>query len=381
MVSRADRSVFAEWWWTVDRLLLALFLLLIMAGVVLSFAASPAVAQRLGLDSLYFVKRQIVFALPAIPILVATSFMDARTLRRVCLVVFVVALALMAATLVVGAEIKGARRWISLAGLSLQPSEFVKPAFVILAAWLFAESVKRPDMPGVPLALALVGSVAGLLVLQPDFGQTLLIVLVWAALYFMAGMPWLLIAGLGGAGAAALVAAYEAVPHVRKRIDSFLDPAAVSYQIEQALKSVGNGGFLGRGPGEGAAKRVLPDAHTDFIFAVVVEEYGALLAMVLVAVFAAIIMRGLMRSLREEDLFTRLAIAGLVLLFGLQASINFAVNLHMMPAKGMTLPFISYGGSSALAMAFGMGLLLALARRRPRLAVRSRPVAAAGSAA
>ena len=367
MVSRADRSVLSEWWWTVDRLLLALFLFLIATGVVLSFAASPPVAQRLGLDSLYFVKRQIAFAIPAVPILIVTSFLQPKTLRRVCLAAFVIGLALMAATLAIGPEVKGARRWLSLGGLSVQPSEIVKPAFVILAAWLFAESVRRPDMPGVTLSVALVGAVIGLLVLQPDFGQTLLILLVWAALFFMAGMPWGLIAGFAGLGVAGLIAAYHTVAHVAKRIDRFLDPASGdAYQIRMAIDSFLNGGFFGRGPGEGTVKYRLPDAHTDFIFAVVAEEYGAILCMLLVGVFAAVVLRGLTRSMHEKDLFTRLAIAGLTLLFGLQSSINFAVNLQLMPAKGMTLPFISYGGSSTLAMAFGMGLLLALARRRPR---------------
>jgi cell division protein FtsW len=380
--ARTDQSAVARWWWTVDKWTLAALGLLIGFGAVLIMAASPAVAERIGTDSMHFVKRQLALLPFAVALMFFISLQTPKTVRRIAAVGFLIALALLAATFVIGTEIKGARRWINFPGLSLQPSEFVKPAFVVLAAWLFAESVKRPDMPGVPMALLLVGSAVGLLVLQPDFGQTLLIVLIWGALFFMAGMPMLVIAGLGGAGLALLLTAYRTVPHVAKRIDRFLNPASGdTFQVDMAIESFVRGGFFGRGPGEGAVKRVLPDAHTDFIFAVVAEEYGVLICMMLVAVFAAVLLRGLMRGVREEDLFTRLAIAGLTLLFGLQSSINFAVNLHLMPAKGMTLPFISYGGSSTLAMAFGMGLLLALARKKPRIAVRAGAPVAAGSAA
>jgi cell division protein FtsW len=367
MVSRTERTSFGRWWWTVDKMMLAALAALMLAGIVLSLAASPPVAARIGLDPFHFVNRHVLFLIPAIVVLIGTSFLHPQHLRRTSLIVFVVSLALVGATILWGAEIKGARRWIVVLGLNIQPSEFLKPAFVVLIAWLFGESARRPEMPANTISLAMLGLVVPLLVLQPDFGQTMLIVLVWGALFFMAGMRMIWVAGLAAIAIGGLVAAYFSVSHVAKRINKFLDPAAGdSFNITIALESFSRGGWLGQGPGEGTVKRILPEAHTDFVFAVAAEEFGVVLCLALVGLVAFIVLRALTKAMRSDDPFVRFAAAGLGMLFGMQAAINMAVNLHLMPAKGMTFPFVSYGGSSMISMAFGMGMLLALTRERPR---------------
>jgi cell division protein FtsW len=365
MVSRTDRSQFAEWWWTVDRYLLVGLIALMFGGVVLSLAGSPPVAERLGYDSFHFVKRHVAFFLPAVAVMIATSFLTPRQARRTALVVLIISLLLMLATLFFGVEVKGARRWFNFGGISIQPSEFMKPAFIVVAAWLFAENSKRTDIPGNVFALILLAIVVALLVAEPDFGQTMLIAIAWGALFFMAGVPWIWIVGLAVAAIGGVFAAYATLPHVAGRIDRFISPqSGDTFQIDKALDSIMSGGWLGQGPGEGTVKRILPDAHTDFIFAVAAEEFGIIVCIGLVVIFAWVVFRGLVSSLKSEDAFVRLASAGLIVVFGVQSVINMAVNLNLMPAKGMTLPFISYGGSSMIAMAFEMGLLLAFTRRR-----------------
>jgi cell division protein FtsW len=367
MVSRVERTPFANWWWTVDRLTLAALLLLMLGGIVLSLAASPPVAARLGLDPFFFVNRHVLYLVAAIGVLLVTSFMSPRAIRRVALIVFVVSLVLIALTLAYGAEVKGARRWIVIVGVSVQASEFLKPAFVVLIAWLFGQSAQRPEMPANTLALGLLVLAVAALVLQPDFGQTMLIALVWGALFFLAGMRMIWVFGLGGAAVVGIVGAYGTIPHVTRRIRRFLDPSSGdTFNIDQALESFLRGGWFGRGPGEGTVKRMLPESHTDFVFAVAAEEFGIVLCLALVLVFAVIVLRSLHRAARGEDPFRRFAAAGLAILFGLQSAINMAVSMHLMPAKGMTLPFISYGGSSMISLAWGMGMLLALTRERPR---------------
>ncbi|MCK0198223.1 putative lipid II flippase FtsW [Ancylobacter sp. 6x-1] len=371
MISRAERTVVGEWWWTVDRLLLGALAALMIIGIVLCLAASPAVAARLGIaNPFHFVNRQLMFLVPALIVMLGTSFLSPRQIRRLALGLFFVFWALLCATLVVGAEVKGAHRWLNIGPISLQPSEFLKPTFVIIAAWLFSESIRRPEMPGQLIAFGLLGSVITPLVLQPDFGQTILISLVWGGLFFLAGLRIIWVVGLGGIGAAGLFLAYHTVPHVAQRIDKFMNPDAGggSYQVEVATNGFLNGGWLGQGPGEGTFKRILPDSHTDFIFAVAGEEFGAVLCLILLSLFAFIVLRALTRALDDEDPFVRFAVAGLAMLFGLQSAINMMVNLHLMPAKGMTLPFVSYGGSSLISLAYGMGMLIALTRRRPRSA-------------
>jgi cell division protein FtsW len=380
MMSRAERSLVGDWWWTVDRATLAGLVILMVAGLVLLMAGGPPVAERLGLSTFHFVSRQVLYLAPAVALMVAVSFLSLRHVRRLALLAYVIGMALVAAALQWGPEIKGAHRWISVAGIGLQPSEFVKPAFVVLAAWAFAEGARKRDMPGAFLALLLLPATIVPLILQPDFGQTMLITVVWCGLFFVAGLHWFWVVGLGGAGAVGIVAAYRFLPHVRDRIERFLHKVTGdgggkadgaksvidNFQTETAMEAFVRGGWFGSGPGEGIAKRRLPDAHTDFIFAVTGEEFGIIVCLALLALFALIVLRGLFLAQRNEDTFCRLASTGLVMMFGLQAAINMAVNVQLVPAKGMTLPFISYGGSSLISLALGMGFLMALTRRRPR---------------
>src|SRR5829696_8358735 len=373
MVSRAERSAVGDWWWTVDRSLLVALAALMLAGLVFLMAGGPPVAERLGLSTFHFVNRQVLFLIPTLAILICVSFLSLRHIRRLALLVYAVGMVLVLLAFQFGPEIKGAHRWIMLGGVGVQPSEFVKPAFVVIAAWAFAEGAQRKDMPGAMLALLLLPATIVPLILQPDFGQTMLITVVWCGLFFVAGLHWFWVLGLGGAGLVGIGAAYKFLPHVRDRIERFLDKggdatgkAADNFQVETALEAFAKGGWLGRGPGEGQVKRILPDAHTDFIFAVTAEEFGIAVCLGLLLVFALIVLRGLALARRSEDTFCRLAVTGLVLMFGLQAAINMAVNVHLMPAKGMTLPFVSYGGSSLFSLALGMGFLIALTRRRPR---------------
>jgi cell division protein FtsW len=365
-LSRAERSLLVDWWFTVDRALLAAVLVIVGAGLLLSLAASPSIALRRGLPMFYFVERHVVFALASVAIVLAVSLLSPAQVRRLALAVLLAAFAMMVLVLVVGAEINGARRWLHMGGYSLQPSEFAKPAFVVLSAWLLAEGERRPDMPTMPMAVSLYLVFACLLVLQPDVGQALLVSLVWAALFLLAGRPlrwfFMLAAGLAGG----LLTAYMTLGYVRWRIDRFLHPTVGdSFQTDRALHSFVEGGFFGKGPGEGTIKTVLPDAHTDFIFAVIAEEYGVLACLVLLALFALVAVRVFSRHMDQSGGFAPLTAAGLTLLFVLQAIINMAVNVGLVPAKGMTLPFISSGGSSMLAVGLTMGMLLAVTRRRP----------------
>jgi cell division protein FtsW len=382
MASRLQRTPFGEWWWTVDRLSLAALGALMLGGIILCLAASPPVATRIGLDPFHFVNRQVLFLVPAIAVMIATSFLAPRDIRRLALVVFVVSLILVAVTPFFGAEIKGAKRWLVILGVNIQPSEFLKPAFVILIAWLFGESAQRPEMPANTIALTILLVVVALLVQQPDFGQTMLVALVWGALFYMAGMRFIWVLGLAATAAAGLTVAFFTVPHVAQRINRFLDPASGdTFNIDIATESFVRGGWFGRGPGEGTIKRILPEGHTDFVFAVAAEEFGIVLCLILVALFAFIVIRALIKAMRNEDPFIRFAAAGLAILFGLQSTINMAVNLHLMPAKGMTLPFISYGGSSLISLAYGMGMLIALTRERPSARLAEGGLVPAGSPA
>lgn len=364
-LARTDTSTIGHWWWTVDRWTLAAVAGLIAAGAILVLAASPPVAERIGADSFHFVRRQFVFLPLALLVILAVSLLPPRDVRRLAALAFAGSLLLLVLTLSVSAPINGATRWLSLGGLSIQPSEFAKPAFAVVAAWLFAEQRLNERFPGNAVACGLFILLAALLLLQPDVGQTLVVSGVWATQFFLAGLHlfWVVLfmaLVLGGA-----VAAYFIFPHVATRVDRFLDPSVgESYQVVKAMEAFANGGLLGRGPGEGQVKAVLPDAHTDFIMAVAGEEFGLLACLIVVGLFAFVVLRGFSRILQENNLFVLLAVGGLLVQFGLQALVNLASTLHLMPTKGMTLPFISYGGSSMLALALGMGMMLALTRRR-----------------
>jgi cell division protein FtsW len=366
-LSRSDNSVLGRWWWTVDRWTLGAVGTLIGFGYIMMLAASPAVAERIGSSRDLFIFKQIFFLAVAGGVVVAVSMLSPRSIRRLAIIGCIIALALTAATMVTGVEIKGARRWISLPGLSVQPSEFLKPCFTIVAAWLLSEARRTPRFPGRILAIGIFLVIAVLLKSQPDVGMLAVITAVFFAQLYIAGLNLFMVGigvlGFGGAG----MAAYMFFPHVQKRVENFLHPGngiGADYQPRTALEAFGNGGLLGRGPGEGRVKDVLPDAHADFVFAVAGEEFGMIICLIIIAVFAFIVLRGLLRLLKEQDLFVVLACTGLVTGFGLQAFVNMASSLQLIPTKGMTLPLISYGGSSALAVALGMGMLLALTRRR-----------------
>lgn len=365
LLGRSDRGLLAQWWFTVDRGLMFAVLLLMASGVLVSMAASPPVAERIGANTFHFIRSQLFYLTFAVPVLVVLSFVPLRLVRRAGLGVFIGALVLMVAALFFGPEIKGAHRWIDLGPVTLQPSEFAKPAFVVVAAWFLAEHTRRPEMPGHVVAGLMAALFIGLLVMQPDFGQTALVILTFGAMLLIYGISWFSVLGLGALAAAGLFMAYEFVPHVRSRIDRFLSPdKGDTFQVDTAMQAFSNGGLMGTGPGGGEAKLVLPDAHTDFTFAVVGEEFGLIACLLLMALFAVVVLKILARAKAEPDPFAALALSGLAMIFGFQAIINMGVNTALLPAKGMTLPFISYGGSSLLGMAFGMGLVLALGRKR-----------------
>jgi cell division protein FtsW len=366
MFSRDRKTAIAEWWWTVDRELLAALILLLGAGMVLSFAASPPVAERLGLDPFHFVIRHALFIVPTIAVLIGASLLPPRAARISALVILVGSVVLLWATLRFGVEVKGARRWISAFGQTIQPSEFVKPAYAVVAAWLFAESMQRTGMPARIIATGLMAVIVAALLLQPDIGQSALMLATWAALLFLSGISWWIIGGLAGGGLVLLFGAYMFFPHFARRIDTFINPeVGNTYQIDKALSSLLEGGWFGRGPGESIAKKLIPDAHADYVFSAAAGEFGILFCLVLVAIIAFIVLRSLVGAQRQQSLFARLAISILALQFAMQCAINLAVNLNLMPPKGMTLPFVSYGGTSMMAVAYGMGLMLALSRRKP----------------
>ncbi len=348
-----------------DKVLLVTTLVMLVCGVLFSLAGSPVIAEKLGLDSFFFVKRHLMFASVAALVLLGISFLDTRQVRRVALVLLGISLIMVVATIFLGSNAKGATRWIRLFGISIQASELLKPAFVVITAWLFSEKIRDQQVPGNLLAIGLLLICIALLVLQPDFGQTLLISVVWGAMFFVAGMPWIWIIGFAGFAIAGLGTAYLTLHHVTARIDRFISGEGENFQAEKSLDAILNGGWLGQGPGEGVVKRHLPDSHTDFIFSVLAEEYGIVICLILVAIFAFIVLRGLFAASREKNTFVSLALTGLSLLIGLQASINMAVTLSLIPPKGMTLPMISYGGSSLISVAITMGFILALSRSRP----------------
>jgi len=365
-LSRADNSLLGRWWWSVDRWTLGAIGMLIGFGYIMMLSASPAVAERIGTSRDIFILKQVAFLALAAVIVVLVSLLSPRAIKRLAIAGCVVALVLTAATMVVGVEIKGARRWISLPGMTVQPSEFLKPCFAVVAAWLLSEAKSAAWFPGRIIAVAVFALILLLLKSQPDIGMLAVVTAVFLAQLYVDGLPLVLVGiALGMIGGGSMLA-YTLFPHVRSRVTRFWDGTGDNYQVTTALEAFGNGGMMGRGPGEGHVKDILPDAHADFVFAVAGEEFGMLVCVIILSVFAFIVMRGLLRLLREQDSFVVLSCTGLVTGFGLQACVNMASTLKLIPTKGMTLPFISYGGSSVIAVALGMGMLLALTRRRGR---------------
>ncbi|MDD9716326.1 putative peptidoglycan glycosyltransferase FtsW [Dinoroseobacter sp. PD6] len=366
--SGAREPVLPRWWRTVDKVSLLAILGLFAIGLLLGLAASPPLATRNGLQPFHYVERQLIFGTMALGVMGVLSLGDPRMIRRMGVLLFVATFLALAFLPLFGTDFgKGATRWYSLGFASVQPSEFLKPAFIILCAWLLAAAQEINGPPGRSLSLAVALIVVAFLVIQPDFGQACLILFGWAAMYFVAGASMLLVVALVGMVGLAGVVAYNASEHFARRIDGFLstevDPTT---QLGYATNAIREGGFFGVGVGEGQVKWVLPDAHTDFIIAVAAEEYGVLLVLVIIALYATIVLRSLWRLMKERDPFARLAGTGLVLLFAAQAIINMGVAVRMLPAKGMTLPLVSYGGSSLIATGIALGCLLAFTRSRPQ---------------
>ena len=378
---RTDNSRLSLWWWTVDHWLLGATALLILAGVVLSFTSSPAEAARLHIaDPFHFAVRQSLFGAGAAAMVVLVSMLSARGVRRAALIIYGVTVLMMMALPIVGHSAKGAARWIEFSGFTLQPSEFMKPALIVLCGWMFAEGQKGEGVPGVSIAFALYALAVALLLVEPDVGQTILITIAFGAAFFMAGVPIRWILGMGGAAAAGLVGVYFTFQHVSTRVQLFLHKdTSDAQQAGKALEAIAAGGLFGRGPGEGVMKRHVPDGFTDFIYALAAEEYGLVFSLGLITVLAILVVRGLAKAMRLNDTYEQVAAAGLFVLVGQQAFINIAVNLKMIPTKGMTLPFISYGGSSMLAMGLTLGMAMALTRRRPGAYAQPHGVAPAGA--
>ena len=356
-----------SWSQSLDPALLGATFALIAIGLVLSLAAGPVAAARIGIDNgLHFFERQVVFLVPALLTMAVLSTLPALTVRRLGVLAGAGALLGMLAAIAIGPEIKGAHRWLDLGPISVQPSEFMKPGFVVLAAWLLGEGARDARFPGGGLSLGLYGLVSLVLLVQPDYGQWILLTAIWGVMFFIAGWSWAWIAGLGAGAGAALGAGYLIAPHVRSRIDRFLSPeGGDTYQTDKALEAISAGRALGHDAhGTDGVKQSLPDAHTDFVFAVAGEEFGFLLCALILGLFALVAWRGFRFAAETDSLFLRCAVAGLTAQLVFQALINIGVNLSVLPAKGMTLPFVSYGGSSLVATGVTMGFLLALTRRR-----------------
>ena len=368
MPIRAGEPILPRWWRTVDRWTLSCVLMLMGVGLLLGLAASPPLAERNGLPPFHYVERQAAFGVLALVAMLICSMMSPDTLRRLGVLGFFAAFAALAALPFAGTDFgKGAVRWYSLGFASVQPSEFLKPAFVVLVAWMMAAAREPKGPPGIALSLGVAILVAALLAVQPDFGQAALVLFGWGVMYFLAGAPILLLVVLAGLSVGAGVLAYSSSEHFARRIDGFLSPDLdPRTQLYYAANAIQEGGFWGVGVGEGEVKRSLPDAHTDFIIAVAAEEYGLVLVLFVIALYATITLRALMRLMRERDTFIRLAGTGMVCMFSVQAFINMAVAVRLVPAKGMTLPFVSYGGSSLIAAGIAVGMLLAFTRTRPQ---------------
>jgi cell division protein FtsW len=365
--SRADNTFIARWWVTVDRWTLGALCLLIGCGYIMVLAASPAVAERIHASRDMFIIKQLVFLALALGVVVAVSMLPPRMIRRLALAGCAVALLATAMTLVMGIETKGAQRWIAIAGNRIQPSEFLKPCFALTTAWLLARQRRDPGFQGALFALGLFLMIVAILKKQPDVGMMAVIGAVFMIQLFVSGINLLWIGlglGLSGGGGVLL---YTLLPHVRRRVDQFLyGKGGGNYQIDKVMEAFANGGLTGRGAGEGMVKDSIPDVHADVVFAVVGEEFGLIVCLLLVGVFAFIVLRGLLRLMREQNLYVVFAGTGLLAGFGLQTMVNLFSTLGMMPTKGMTLPLISYGGSSAVAVGLGMGMLLSLTRARAR---------------
>ena len=374
-VFRLSNHPLVRWWWSLDRWTVILVLAIMVFGAAVITTASSGVARGYNVDAYYFARRQFVFLLSALPLMVTFSMLNSKGMKQISLILFAIATLGVVATLFVGTDVKGASRWINVGGFSLQPSEFLKPAFVVLTAWLMSSDQGESRLRGFFISAALLGVLSILFLLQPNFGMFVVVSCVWFGQMFMVGLPWQILGGLMSLVLMVMGTGYMLLPHVRSRIHRFLDPnSGDTYQIDRAMEAFFSGGFTGRGPGEGIIKQVLPDAHTDFIFAVIGEEFGILVCSAILLTYGIILFRSFLRLLEKGDRFTMLAGLGLLLQLGLQILINVGVALRLLPTTGATLPFISYGGSSTLALAILVGFVLALTRKGTQTnALRKRP--------
>ena len=371
-LGRTDRSSAGLWFWEIDRLLLLLAFVLIAVGLIAVAAASPAAASRYSgggviVAPLNYFWRQLAWVSLGVPIMIGVSMLSRLQARRLALAGAAFWSVMLAAVPLIGSEANGARRWIGVGFAQVQPSEFLKPCFVVALAWLLSLRAQDKSLPVIPLSFVLTATIAAFLMKQPDFGQTIVFMSMWLALMLLSGLSFRIMALLGAAGGGGIVAAYLFYPVATQRIDNFLFQTGDTFQIDSAFATLTAGGFFGTGPGGGEKKFNLPEAHTDYIFSVIGEEFGLITCIAIAALFLAIVVRVFVKLLDEEDGFTVLAAAGLTTQLAVQAMINMAVNVGLAPSKGMTLPFISYGGSSMIALCLGFGLLLAFTRRNPYL--------------
>ena len=360
IITRSDRSNIALWWWTIDRYLLTGFFILLLIGVFLVMASSQHLTQSLNLSSHHFTLRHILFGTLSIPIIISFSILNQRQIKIISILGMVISILLIFSTVIDGDKIKGAQRWLYIGNISFQPSEVCKPFFIIFNAWVLSLWAEKKDFPGWIWSITSISIISALLLLQPDLGMTILFIFTWGFQLFITGIPLIIIIFLIISFPIFMIISYHNFDHVKIRIDSFIE--GTTYQVSKSLQSFEAGGLLGKGPGEGLYKKSLPDAHSDFVFAVAAEEYGALICSFIIIIYASIILRTLFYTIRNDNLFLILAIAGLAFQFGFQSLIHMASNTDLIPTKGMTLPFLSYGGSSILASAITAGMLLGLTR-------------------
>jgi len=367
MQALVKNNFIKRWWKVIDQQTIIAMVILLAFSLMLVTTASPAVANRIGLTDNYFSSRHLVFLTLAVIIILTFSLLDKKWIRRLAILGFLGSLVMLVLVKFYGFEVKGATRWINIGGFSYQPSEFMKPFFAVVTGWILSLHYHE-DFPSFKVCFILFLCVAALLIIQPDFGMLVMVSAVFGIQLFVAGLPiiWLFIAIF--ASVFGSIGAYLLLPHVASRINRFLDPVnSENYQVTRSLEAFESGGLYGKGPGEGSVKQFLPDSHTDFIFAVAGEEFGAIICLMIIITFAYIVIRMLVNLLHEDDKFTQIAAIGIISQFGLQAVINMGVSLNLLPTKGMTLPFISYGGSSTLAISIGMGMLLGLTKRKASL--------------
>ena len=364
-MKRSDLSTLGRWWWVIDKPMFFAFTVLICIGAIIVTASSPAVANRIGLDSWFFVSRQFVFLFLSFFIIIFTSFLNATQLKILGAVVFVSMIALMIVLPFMGAEIKGATRWVNLFGLTLQPSELLKPAFILVNAMVLSAKLKNPKFPHFKISLILYAGIIALLVAQPDFGMVAIFTTVFASQLFIAGLPYIWILAIIALAVIGSFLAYSNFTHVKYRIDKFMNAENFdNYQTDKALEAFDSGGLFGRGPGNGVVKNYIPDSHTDYVFAVIGEEFGIITCLIILCIFAFLVFRSMYNAWMQKELFNIITLAGIAIMLGAQSVVNMGVSINMLPAKGMTLPFISYGGSSMMAVAFSCGIILALTKKQ-----------------